>query len=364
MADGARIEAVEPAAYRFPTDAPEADGTLEWEATEILVVRVRAGGREGLGYSYTAAKAAADLVRDKLAGSLLGEHAFDLPRLWTRMNEALRNAGRPGLGLMAIAAVDVALWDLNAKLLGIPLTRLWGRARQTVPVYGSGGFTTYGDRRLRGQIERWAEEGIRTVKVKIGTGVEEDLHRIRTVEQALEPGMALMVDANGAYHTGEALKLVENMTDGRVDWLEEPVSSDDLTGLRRVRERAPSGMDIAAGEYGWDVHYFRHMLETEAVDVLQADATRCGYTGFLQAAALCEAFNIPLSGHCAPALHAPICAAVTPFRHLEWFHDHVRLESTFFDGIPRLKDGALIPVTDQPGHGLRLRETDLGPYRL
>src|SRR5205085_10704766 len=129
------------------------------------------------------------------------------------------------------------------------------------------------------------------------------------------------VDANGAYGRKQALAFAAAFAEQNVTWFEEPVSSDDLAGLRLVRDRAPAGMDMAAGEYGYDLYYFRRMLEAGAVDVLQADATRCaGITGFLQLAPLCQARGFALSAHCAPSLHVHPCCAVLPLRHLEYFH--------------------------------------------
>jgi L-alanine-DL-glutamate epimerase-like enolase superfamily enzyme len=126
-----------------------------------------------------------------------------------------------------------------------------------------------------------------------------------------------------------------------------------------MRDRAPAGMDIAGGEYGYEPFYFRRMLEAGAVDVLQADATRCGgYTGFLRAAALADAFGIPLSSHCAPALHLPVCCAAPRLRHMEWFHDHVRIERAVFDGAPVPRDGAIEPDLERAGHGLAFKLKD------
>ncbi len=134
-------------------------------------------------------------------------------------------------------------------------------------------------------------------------------------------------------------------------WFEEPVSSDDLAGLRLIRDRAPPGMDIAAGEYGYDAFHFRDLLDAGAVDVLQADATRCcGITGLLQADALAWAANVPLSIHCAPALHLQAALCLQRLKHLEWFHDHVRIESMLLDGAPWAGTGALHPAApDAPG---------------
>jgi L-alanine-DL-glutamate epimerase-like enolase superfamily enzyme len=173
------------------------------------------------------------------------------------------------------------------------------------------------------------------------------------------------VDANGAYSRKQALKFAERFAELGVSWFEEPVSADDLEGLRLLRDRAPAGMDIAAGEYGFDLWYFRRMLEAGAVDVLQADATRCaGITGFLQAATLCQARGLELSAHCAPALHVHPCCAIQPLRHLEYFHDHVRIEHQVFDGALTPVDGALYPDLSRPGLGLEFKRADAARFQV
>lgn len=259
---------------------------------------------------------------------------------------------------MAIAAVDCALWDLKAKLLGLPLAKLLGIARDHVPIYGSGGFTSYTQEELSEQLAGWAGEGIPRVKMKVGRDPSRDADRVKSARAAIGADVELFVDANGAYAHKEALKMAERFADSDVHWFEEPVSSDDLEGLRLLRDRAPSVMDIAAGEYGFDAIYFRRMLEAGAVDVLQADASRCGITGYLQAASLADAFCIPLSAHCAPSLHVHPSCAVTRFRHLEYFHDHVRIESMLFEGMPKVEGGSLKPDLSRPGLGIEFKKRD------
>jgi L-alanine-DL-glutamate epimerase-like enolase superfamily enzyme len=150
-----------------------------------------------------------------------------------------------------------------------------------------------------------------------------------------------------------------------VSWFEEPVSSDDLEGLHLIRNRVPDGMEIAAGEYGYDLDYFQRMLEANAVDVLQADATRCGgFTGFLQASTLCEAHHLPLSAHCAPALHLHVCCATPAIRHAEYFSDHVRIEDLFFDGVAEPVDGTIQPDLSRAGHGLTLKHANAQKFAI
>ncbi|MEI7035513.1 enolase C-terminal domain-like protein [Fulvimonas yonginensis] len=362
---GCRIARVEAGAYRIPTDAPEADGTIAWDATTMVLARVSAGGHTGLGYTYGHAAVAA-VIADPLRDLLLERDADDIPGAWAAMNRSLRNIGRPGVGLMAVAAVDVALWDLKARLHGTSVVRLLGREREAVPVYGSGGFTSYPVERLQAQLAGWVEQGMRRVKMKVGSQPQADPARVRAAREAIGAGPELMVDANGAYARKQALALAERYAQEGVGWFEEPVSSDDLPGLRLLRDRAPAGMAIAAGEYGWDAGYFRRMLQAGAVDVLQIDGTRCGgFTGFLQAAAVAQSFGVPVSAHCAPHLHAHVCCAVTHLAHVEYFHDHARIEAMAFDGLPQLRDdGALVVDADRPGLGFVFRQADVERYRV
>jgi L-alanine-DL-glutamate epimerase-like enolase superfamily enzyme len=281
------------------------------------------------------------------------------------MVAAIRNQGRPGVASMAIAAVDVALWDLKARLLDLPLASLLGAARRAVPVYGSGGFTSYDRDRLEQQLGDWAADGIPRVKMKVGRLPEQDVRRVAAARCAIGPDVELFVDANGAWDRKQALHFAECFAREGVTWLEEPVSSDDLAGLRLVRDRAPAGMEVTAGEYGYDLPYFRRMLEAGAVDVLQVDLTRCaGITGLLDVVALGRAWCIPLSSHCAPALHLhPACCA-REIRHAEYFHDHVRIEEMLFDGVVRPVKGELAPDLSRPGHGLELKCADAERYAL
>lgn len=358
------IEKIGVSAYRIPTDKPESDGTLAWDATTLVLVQVEAGGKTGIGYSY-ADTATATLIHDKLAPLLMGSDAMNIAARWHEMAHALRNLGRPGISSMAMSAVDVALWDLKAKLLEQPLAALLGQAHPCIPVYGSGGFTSYTLSELQQQIELWGEDGMRYMKIKIGRAPEQDVQRVKTARMAMDTATELFVDANGAYTRKQALDFAERFSELGVTWFEEPVSSDDLDGLRLLRDRGPAGMDISAGEYGYSLPYFLRMLQAQAVDTLQADATRCGgVTGFMAAAALVDAFGLPFSSHCAPALHLPLCCAAQRAVHLEYFHDHVRIEQMLFDGACAPIDGALTPNLSRPGLGLVFKEQDALCYKI
>jgi L-alanine-DL-glutamate epimerase-like enolase superfamily enzyme len=361
---GPAIEAVEVSVYVVPTEGPESDGTLEWDRTTMVVVDVAAGGARGFGYTY-ADGATAAVIRQALAPQVRGGDVFAIPTLNARMLRAIRNLGRPGIAAMAISAVDTALWDTKARLLRLPLSALLGIARPCVPAYGSGGFTSYTTERLQAQLGGWAEQGMKLVKMKVGRDAGADPGRVHAARRAIGDHTQLFVDANGAYSRKQALALADRFAADGVRWFEEPVSSDDLDGLRLIRDRAPAGMDVAAGEYGYDPFYFRRMLDAGAVDVLQADATRCGgISGFIAAHALCDAHALPLSAHCAPALHLHLGCALTRVCHVEYFHDHQRIERMLFDGATVPRDGALFPDLDRPGLGLTLKRADAARFAV
>ena len=323
-----------------------------------MLVHAHGGNRVGLGYTY-ADTATAVLIANLLSEVVTGQDAMSPAASWNAMVSRTRNLGRPGIVSMAISAIDIALWDLKARLLDLPLATLLGAVRKSVPIYGSGGFTSYSNEQLQRQLAAWVEQGILRVKMKIGRDPKSDIERVAAARVAIGPDTELFVDTNGAYNRKQALEQAERFGDLNVRWFEEPVSSDDLAGLRLLRDRAPAGMDIAAGEYGYEAGYFRRMLAAGAVDVLQADATRCGgVTGFLQAAALCEAYHLPLSAHTAPSVHTHLGCAVTPLRHLEYFHDHVRIEKMFFEGARLPVNGELSPDLSRPGMGIGLKLAD------
>jgi L-alanine-DL-glutamate epimerase-like enolase superfamily enzyme len=362
-----RVRQIEVSVYRVPTDRPEADGTFTWDATTLVLVEAVAdSGERGLGYTY-AAGVAAGVVRELLAPVVVGRAVDDVGAVWEAMVRSVRNAGRPGIASTAISAVDVALWDLKAKLAAQPLCRLLGARRVAVPIYGSGGFTSYTDAELAGQLGGWVGQGIPRVKMKLGaawgTRTTEDVRRVRVARDAVGPDAELFVDANGAYRPKQAVEQARRFAEYGVSYFEEPVSSDHLVALAFVRQHVP--MAVAAGEYGFDPWYFRAMLQAGAVDVLQADATRClGVTGWLEAAHLAHSFAVSFSAHCAPSIHAQIGCAAPELAHVEYFHDHVRIERMLFDGALEPEHGCLRPDPTRPGLGLELKRQDAERWRI
>jgi L-alanine-DL-glutamate epimerase-like enolase superfamily enzyme len=338
----------------IPTDAPESDGTLAWDSTTIVIVEAAYAGSRGLGWTY--APDAAGRVVDGLLAPVVREHSpDDVAALWAQMGAAVRNAGRPGVAFCALSAVDLALWDLRARLHDLPLVAFLPAVHDRVPVYGSGGFCSYGDEQLRDQLADWVGRGIPRVKIKLGREPARDPHRLDVARAAIGDA-ELYVDANGAFAAKEAVRWAHRYTDWGVVWFEEPVSSEDPEGLAFVRGNVQQ--DVAAGEYGYTLADFRALIGS--VDCLQADVTRCGgITGLLRVNGLAAAHGLDLSGHCAPQLSAHALCAVDRLRHLEYFHDHVRIERMLFDGVLEPIDGVLVPDRSRAGHGLELRHADL-----
>ena len=362
------MKSVDVRVYTVPTESPEADGTLEWDRTSVVVVQPELdNGVRGLGYAV-ADVSTGQLARETLADVVIGSDVRDTTACWEAMVRRIRNLGRPGIASMAIAAMDVALWDTKSRALNLPLHRMLGPVRDAVPIYGSGGFTSYSERELCSQLAGWVERGIPRVKMKIGkdrgASWQEDIDRVRAARDAIGEDAELFVDANGAYDRKQARRLGHIYAEEfGVTWFEEPVTSDDRDGLASLRQDLP--LEVSAGEYGYDIEYFRTMLQAGSVDVLQADLGRCaGITEWLRVAALSAGFKTPFSAHCQPSIHVHAATVPPNLRHIEYFHDHVRVDAILFDGVLEPQGGCLRPADDRPGIGLTLKEPDAEPFRV
>lgn len=359
-ADHARV-----GVFEIPTPTPESDGTFAWSKTTLVVVELPVGDVTGLGYTYADA-ATARVIQDHLLPVIDGRVLDDAAAVGRAMIARLRNVGATGIGAMAVSAVDIALWDARAKRRGLALVDFLGAARDALPIYGSGGFCSYDERQFRAEFGRWRDQGIRRFKMKVGRDTTNDPARVGLARSIIGPAAELFVDANSAYSRKQAADWADRFArEFGIVWLEQPLDPADLDGLRELRRRVAPKLEIADGEYGYDLPYFRRLISAEAVDVVMVDITRCGgVTGFMKAAALCEAATLPMSSHCAPALHVhPGCAAA-PMRHGEFFADHERIERELFEGAPVPVDGVLRPDRSRPGHGLAFKWSDAERYAV
>lgn len=361
-----RIDSVDVSTYEVPTETEqESDGTLIWDSTTIVVVEIRCDGHIGLGYTY-ADPSVATVVKSKLASIIKDADPLMPQQAWAEMQVQTRQLGQTGVSAMAVSAVDIALWDLKAKLLDVSLADLLPRYRESVPIYGSGGFCDYTADQLREQVQGWVDDGFTSVKIKVGRDADADPERVALVREVVGPGADVMVDANGANTPQDALLWAERYRkEFGVTYFEEPVSSQNLAGLAYLRQRAPAGLAVAAGEYGWNLPYFEQMLEAGAVHILQADVTRCGgVTNMLRVDGLCKARNMPFSAHCAPAISAHVCSGMETVVHIEYFFDHYRIERMLFDGTLPPTDGLLTPDRSRPGLGLELKRSEAERYAV
>ena len=351
-------------AYKIPTEAPESDGTIKWNSTTLVLVEINGGDKVGIGYTY-ANVAAATVIHSSLKKIVEKSNCLDIPSLSQKMIAAIRNDGQCGIAMMAVSAVDNALWDLKAKIFDVPLCNLLGKANNKILLYGSGGFTSYSHAQTQKQFEHWASQGITHFKMKVGREPGKDVERVKAARKAIGDDAKLFVDANGAYTMKQALEKANQFAEYNVIWFEEPLTSDNLPGLYYMKEHAPAGMNIAAGEYGYNLSYFKTMLAAGAVDVLQADATRCGgITNFLKAGALSEAGYIPFSSHCAPTQHLHAALSLPSFYISEYFFDHERIENMLFDGVPPPVEGYLTPGLSRPGIGIEFKHKDAEKYKV
>jgi L-alanine-DL-glutamate epimerase-like enolase superfamily enzyme len=366
MLDSTRVPITEfkVSTYQIPTETPESDGTLDWNATGLILVELKAGGKTGLGYSY-ANLAFAKIVEELLKKVVAQGNAMDLPQLWGKLVRHVRNDGEMGGTAMAISAIDNALWDLKAKILGVSLAALFGQCRESIDAYGSGGFTDYSFEQLRTQIQNWQKTGISKFKMKIGTHVEDDAKRVHFVRECIGGEAELFVDANGAYDFQTTLLMAENFARDRVTWFEEPIPPGDVKGMKELKKRLPPGMNLAVGEYIYDFSDLAFRLGNEAEDFIQLDATRCkGMSGFIRGAAACEIAYLPVSSHCAPSIHIALACSIPNFKHLEYFYDHSRIENLLFEGVIQPKNGKLAPDLSRPGIGLEFKRADAEKYKV
>lgn len=358
------IDDIKVSAYIIPTEQPESDGTIKWNSTTLVLVTVEAGNKIGTGYTYADVSAAFYIERT-LKKIVAQKDAMNIPALTGKLIYEIRNNGQTGVGMMAVSAIDNALWDLKAKLFNVPLVVLLGKSKDEILLYGSGGFTSQTNAELLHQLGGWAQSGMRYVKMKIGRHPEKDVQRVKLAREAIGKDTGLFVDANGAYTVKQAIALSDEFAKYNVTWFEEPVTSDNLEGLKFIREHVSGEMNITAGEYGYNLSYFEKMLNAGAVDILQADATRCGgISGFLKAGYLCEAHQLPFSSHCAPSLHLHAALSLPSFFIAEYFFDHARIEKMLFDGFAEPKNGIMKPDLSRPGLGVEFKYRDAEKFKI
>jgi L-alanine-DL-glutamate epimerase-like enolase superfamily enzyme len=355
------IERITSTYYRVPI-APSGDaghGLLDHE--EIIVVDVAADGLVGQGYAYTigrGGRAVQSLIEHDLAPLLIGEDVTDVEGLWRRMWQGLLYVGRGGLAAFAIAALDIALWDLRGLRLGQPLWQIAGGTRRTIPAYGSGVDLPKPLDDLLAQVDGFVERGFRAVKVKIGRpDPAADDARVAAVRRLIGDDRDLMVDANMAWTEQEALERGRRLAAHRLRWFEEPSPPEDVDGHARLAAALP--MPIAVGESLHSVAEFERYVVNRAVGVVQIDSvTNGGITPALEVLRLADAAGLPTSSHYTDELSAHLlCASRNPI----YVEKHAFALDPYLERPQAVVDGAVQP-TDEPGTGLRFDRRALAPH--
>jgi mandelate racemase len=357
------IDAVDLHRLAMPLDPPIRSGIHHIDGIHTVVVEVRAGGEVGVGYAFafslneTRAIAAIgeDLVTVVQADPRRGVRAH-----WQAMWEHLNFIGHEGPGVMAMAAIDTALWDLLARQAGIPLYRLLGAAGGEVEAYAAGGWLSWDVGRVIEEAQLFAEAGYRAYKMRVGSSDwRADAERVRAVRAALDRRVGLMIDVNQAWDVDTAIEAGNDLEDVGLLWIEEPVDAQDHAGHARLA--AELRTPVAAGETLWGRRGFTQLMDAGGVDVVQLDLMRCGgITPFLQIATLVEASGSPVTSHLFTPISAHLLAAI-PRPHMAehlpaWF-------DPLFEEAPRIIEGLLLP-SEEPGLGLTLSSGALERWKV
>jgi L-alanine-DL-glutamate epimerase-like enolase superfamily enzyme len=356
-----RIESVTLSSVTLPLPNPISDAKVftgrQRPMTEVafLFAEIRTeGGHEGVGFSYSkrAGGPAQFAHAREVAPDLIGEDPSDIARLWTKLVWAGASVGRSGASTQAIAAIDVALWDLKAKRAGLPLAKLLGAHRDSVRCYNtSGGFLHESVEQVKDNATRTLENGIGGIKIKVGLpDSAEDLRRVRAVREHIGDAVPFMVDANQQWDRSTAMRVSRRLEEFDLVWIEEPLDAYDAEGHAQLARSLDTA--IATGEMLTSVAEHYELIRQGSVDILQPDAPRVGgITQFLKLAALAEHRNLGLAPHFAMEIHVHLAAAypIEPWvEHFDWLHPlfNERLET---------RDGRMY-LSDRPGLGVTLSE--------
>jgi L-alanine-DL-glutamate epimerase-like enolase superfamily enzyme len=344
---------------QIPSAQPLGDATATWNLLGGCFAHIRTNaGLEGLGWSG-ASSAIREVIEHNLKPIIVGSDPLEIERLWDRMFSSVRSIGRKGAALCAISAVDIALWDLKAKMLGLPLYKLLGPYTDSVPVYGSGGWTTLSDAELVNEMAGYVQRGFTHVKMKVGRNFgsceADDIRRLALVRKALGADVGIYVDANGGYRAKQAISIAKRFEEYGVSLFEEPVIADDIEGLSVIAKSTT--IPIAAGENEYTKYGFKDLIARGGVDVVQPDVGRVGgVTEWLKVAHLAEAFNLPVAPHAMQLVHLHLACATPNLMKVEVIGVQEDYSRELFQEIPPHNGGMWAPFPDKPGLGVELRQ--------
>lgn len=342
-----------------PIKGSFADATRTVEKVGFLIVRVLTDtGLEGIGITYheVGGEATKDLILRAIYPKIMGRDPLQTEEIQKDLIPYMRGVGRKGLMFCALSAVDIALWDLKGKIVDLPLFRLLGGNKTEVPVYASGGWTTYSDDELVEEVKGMVAQGYKMVKYKVGVeagqNINRDVRRVAKVREAIGPNIAMTLDANNCWDAATAVQFANRVAEYDIMWLEEPVPADDIPGLSRFRR----GTDIplATGEHEYTKFGIRDLLLNEAADIVQADGARAGgYTEMLKIAAMTQAWNVKFAPHAMENIQSHLVSAIPNAIFLERLLMFEDLTAQVFKDVPKPING-MMPILESPGLGLTL----------
>jgi L-alanine-DL-glutamate epimerase-like enolase superfamily enzyme len=343
----------------YPITGGFADATRKVETIGYTIVRITTDqGLEGFGVTYheVGGEATKELILRNIKHILVGRNPLETETLWQELVCYLRGVGRKGLMFCALSAVDIALWDLKGKILGLPLYRLLGGSKTKIPVYASGGWTSYSDEQLIEETKKMTAQGYTMIKFKVGVeggkNLNRDILRVEKVRDVVGPDIGIMLDANNCWDAATGVMFANKVKHCDIMFLEEPVMADDIPGL--IRFKKGTDMPLATGEHEYTKYGVRDLILAGAADIVQADGTRAGgFTEMLKIAALTQAWNLKFAPHAMENIHIHLISACYNALFLERLLMFEEITSLIYKDCPKPIDGYMY-LTEKPGLGLSL----------
>jgi len=370
-----KISKVEAMILTCQLDKPIMDATYTLPSRSVVLAQIDTDeGISGIGeaaYFGGPPMITKMIIEKELADYLIGEDPLNIERLWETMYQRSIKHGRKGAIIASMSGIDIALWDIKAKSVGMPLYRLLGGCYEKIRAYASAGFYAEGKglKELASEMESYVKEGFTAVKMKIGrVSQAEDVARIKAVREAIGPNIDLLVDGNNVYTAYEAIKMARRMEAYDIFWFEEPVPAEDIEGSAKVAHAID--MPVAAGENEFTRYGFRDLIINQALDIAQPDATWCGgITEARKIAAMASAWNItcvPHSFSSAIALMSNLhfSASIPNSMFQEFDRNYNPLREELLTEPVRINKDGYIDLPDKSGLGVELNEATVKKYRL
>lgn len=304
------------------------------------------------------ARTIAACLEDAFVRRVVGKDATAVEAIWRDLWRARLTYGRGGIAMMAISALDIALWDAVGKRAGLPLHRLWGHFRSQIPIYGSGCCRGSGGDGMIAKARHYVSQGFKAIKMQVAYGhsLATDLENVKRMRETLGPDIDIMIDVNQGWSADVAIQMGRKFEAYDVYWLEEPVLADDFAGYSRVARALD--LRVVGGETHFTRYDLRPFFETPCVPILHPDPMRGGFTDLRKIAALADTWGITIAPHLFPELNVQLLASIP---NGIWIEQMGLLDDVWVDP-PAIKDG-MVTVPERPGHGLAFKPEVLKDFR-